>query len=91
MERPSPNGAFVCRAAFTLDGGTGWTSGVSTPTHAAGDASADPSVAADAQGNFYVTWIAFRRAPGGQASDFVLYVAKALAGSLGFASQMAGT
>ncbi len=64
---------------FSRDGGANWT----TPL-AVGDAtgrdSSDPVVAVDGAGNFYVTWIAFRRSGGGQASDFVLYVAKAPAG-----------
>lgn len=64
---------------FSRDGGASWTKPL-----AIGDAtnreSSDPVTAVDAAGNFYVTWIAFRRGGGGQASDFVLYVAKAPAG-----------
>ena len=64
---------------FSRDGGATWTSPLALGD-ASGRESSDPVVAADAQGNFYVTWIAFRRSGGGQASDFVLYVAKAAAG-----------
>ena len=64
---------------FSRDGGATWTAPLAVGD-ASGRESSDPVVAADAQGNFYVTWIAFRRSGGGNASDFVLYVAKAPAG-----------
>jgi hypothetical protein len=73
---------------FSRDGGATWT----TPK-AVGDStgreSSDPVVAADAQGNFYATWIAFRRSGGAQPSDFVLYVAKAAAGQNTFGTPVA--
>ncbi len=65
---------------FSHDGGTVWTK-----PKAVGDAtgreSSDPVIASDTSGNFYVTWIAFQRDNMGNASDFVLYVAKAAAGT----------
>ena len=63
---------------FSRDGGATWTAPLAVGD-AAGRESSDPVVAADAQGNLYVTWIAFRRS-GADATDFVLYVAKAPAG-----------
>jgi len=65
--------------AFTRDGGATWTTPLAVNDPSGRDSS-DPVVAADAMGNFYVTWISFRRGAGGDASDFVLYVAKAPAG-----------
>jgi hypothetical protein len=68
---------------FTHDGGVTWTAPV-VMRDATGRQSSDPVVAADAHGNFYATWIAYRRSPGGASSDFVIYVAKAKAGADAF-------
>jgi hypothetical protein len=73
---------------FSTDSGTTWT-----PVKVVGDStgreSSDPVSAVDAQGNFYVTWIAFVRDNMGNASDFVLYVSKAMAGSKVFSTPVA--
>jgi hypothetical protein len=69
--------------AITRDGGATWTE-PATMGDPNGRESSDPVVAADAQGNFYATWIAFRRDGGGNANDFVLYVAKLGAGASTF-------
>jgi hypothetical protein len=72
---------------FSRDGGATWTTPKATGD-ASGRESSDPVVASDAQGNFYVTWIAFDRG-GGQPSNFVLYVAKAKAGQDTFGTPVA--
>jgi len=78
-----PGGTSEIGYVFSRDGGATWTAplDIGDPV---GRESSDPVVASDAQGNFYVTWIAFRRTGGGGggggAADFVLYVAKAPAG-----------
>jgi hypothetical protein len=82
------NGSSDIGYVFSHDGGATWT----TPA-AVGDASgresSDPVVATDAQGNFYATWIAFQRDMQGNASDFVLYVAKAPVGQDKFSTPVA--
>jgi hypothetical protein len=50
--------------------------------------SGDPVVAVDPDGNFWATWIAFRRS-GADASDFVLYVAKLAKGGAAFGTPVA--
>lgn len=80
----SEAGASDIGYAFSRDDGATWT----TPAFV-GDAngrdSSDPVVTVDAQGNFYVAWISFRRS-GNDAYDFVLYVAKAAKGASAFAT-----
>jgi hypothetical protein len=73
---------------FSRDGGATWTKPKATGD-STGRESSDPVVASDAQGNFYVTWIAFQRNGGAQPSDFVLYVAKAAAGQNTFGTPVA--
>jgi hypothetical protein len=72
----------------STDSGTTWTK-PKVVGDATGRESSDPVIAADPQGNFYVTWIAFHRDGMGNASDFVLYVAKAAAGQKVFATPVA--
>jgi hypothetical protein len=69
--------------AVSKDGGATWTEPARL-ADSSGRESSDPVVAVDPQGNFYTTWISFRRGAGGNASDFVLYVAKLDAGSTTF-------
>ncbi len=77
------NGGSDIGYVFSKDAGTTWTS-VAVVGDATGRESSDPVIAVDATGNFYVTWIAFQRDNMGNASDFVLYVSKAAAGSTTF-------
>ena len=73
------NGSSDIGYVFSRDGGAMWTAPLAIGD-STGRESSDPVVAADAQGNFYVTWIAFRRSGSTDTSDFALYVAKAPAG-----------
>ena len=73
---------------FSRDNGTTWTK-PKLVGDATGRESSDPVIAVDPQGNFYVTWIAFKRDGMGNASDFVLYVSKAAAGASAFATPVA--
>lgn len=80
----APTGGSNIGYTFSSDGGTTW----STPAMLSDPQSresSDPVVAVDAQGNFYVAWIAFLRSGGGDASDFKLYASKATARSKAFA------
>jgi len=83
VDQPGRRGSSNIGYVFSRDGGATWTA-PKTTGDADGRESSDPVVAADPQGNFYVTWISFRRDGGGQPSDFVLYVAKAAAGQSTF-------
>jgi hypothetical protein len=82
------SGASDIGYVFSRDGGATWTAPALTGDDA-GRESSDPVIAVDAQGNFYVTWIAFRRSGAAQPSDFVLYVAKAAAGQSKFGTPVA--
>lgn len=48
---------FICRIAFTTDGGKTWNLGGSTPLQNSGNFCSDPAIAADAQGNFYYAYL----------------------------------
>ena len=48
---------FVCRIAFTRDGGATWNLGGATPLQTSGNFCSDPALAADAQGNFYYAYL----------------------------------
>ncbi len=48
---------FVCRIAFTSDGGVNWDLGGAVPLEASGDFCSDPAVAADSDGNFYYAYL----------------------------------
>ncbi len=46
-----------CSFSFTLDGGQTWKLGGGVPLEASGDTSGDPALAADADGNFYYSYL----------------------------------
>ena len=48
---------FVCRIAFTVDGGATWNLGGSTPLQTSGNFCSDPAIAADGDGNFYYAYL----------------------------------
>src|SRR5712691_11451637 len=48
---------FVCRIAFTADGGTSWTLAGAAPLQVSGDFCSDPALAADASGSFYYAYL----------------------------------
>ncbi|HET7011309.1 MAG TPA: sialidase family protein [Anaerolineales bacterium] len=48
---------FVCRFAFTADGGQTWNLGGAAPLQTSGNFCSDPALAADAQGNFYYAYL----------------------------------
>ncbi len=48
---------FVCRFAFTLDGGKHWTLGGAAPLQVNGNFCSDPALAANAEGNFYYAYL----------------------------------
>ncbi len=61
---------FVCRIAFTADGGTSWTLAGAAPLENSGDFCSDPALAADAGGNFYYAYLDLNF--GAQRSDVVV-------------------
>ncbi len=73
-----------CGFGFTTDGGKSWTSGGKTPLERAGDVCGDPSVAADAQGNFYVSYVEI--APSSPVIEPDVVVAKSTDGGKTFAT-----
>lgn len=48
---------FVCRIAFTSDGGQTWNLGGATPLQSQGNFCSDPALAADGEGNFYYAYL----------------------------------
>ncbi len=48
---------FVCRFAFTIDGGKTWNLGGATPLQLATNFCSDPALGADAKGNFYYAYL----------------------------------
>ncbi len=61
---------FVCRVAFTIDGGSAWKLAGATPLETSGDFCSDPALAADANGNFYYAYLDINF--GSQRSDVVV-------------------
>jgi len=61
---------FVCRIAFTADGGTSWTLAGAAPLQNSGDFCSDPALAADANGSFYYAYLDLNF--GAQRSDVVV-------------------
>jgi hypothetical protein len=68
----------TCRTAVTFDGGATWTLGGIVPRISAGDVCADPSLAADLDGNFYFGYLNY------EGPDFRIAVAKSTDGGLTF-------
>ncbi len=73
---------FVCRVAFTLDGGATWNLGGATPLQNNGNFCSDPALAADADGNFYYAYLDINF--GAQQAD--IDVAKSTDGGQTFAT-----
>ena len=73
---------FVCRVAFTMDGGSTWNLGGATPLENSGDFCSDPAIAADADGDFFYAYLDINF--GAQRSDVV--VAKSTDGGQTFAT-----
>src|SRR6266571_4058670 len=61
-----------CSFVFTTDGGRTWTAGGNAPLQNAGDACADPSITADAQGNFYFAYLELVLSGGLVTADDIL-------------------
>ena len=71
---------FVCRFTSTINGGTSWTLGGSTPLRTSGNFCSDSAIAADANGNFYFAYLDITF--GSQRSD--IDVAKSTDGGMTF-------
>ena len=54
---PQAFGQRACRFMSTMDGGRSWTLGGSVPLERSGDECGDPSIAADARGTFYFSYL----------------------------------
>lgn len=78
-----PSGNSSNGYAFSLDDGASWSApkALDSPSR---QVSSDPVLATDAGNNFFLTWIGFKRAANGGATDMHVYVARALAGSTTF-------
>ncbi|PYT35301.1 MAG: hypothetical protein DMF52_10785 [Acidobacteria bacterium] len=84
FEWPSPFKSVPCRFAFTTDGGVTWSAGGSVPLQTDGDFCADPSIAADATGNFYYAYIDDSPGKGRTAGNTNIQVAKSTDGGRTF-------
>src|SRR3989441_5098791 len=84
FEYPSPLKSVPCRFAFTTDGGVTWSAGGSVPLQTQGDFCADPSIAADATGNFYYAYIDDSPGKGQSVGNTNIQVAKSTDGGRSF-------
>ncbi|MCI0409795.1 MAG: glycoside hydrolase [Acidobacteria bacterium] len=57
MGRVDTTGPSQCFFAYTMNGGNNWNFGGRVPVQKSGNNCFDPSVAADAQGNFYFSYV----------------------------------
>lgn len=73
---------FVCRIAFTSDGGASWSLGGAVPLQTSGNFCSDPALAADSEGNFFYAYLDIRF--GSQRSD--VDVAKSVDGGKTFST-----
>src|SRR5881409_2516742 len=84
FERPTPLKSQPCRFAFTTDGGVTWNAGGSVRLQTDGDFCADPSIAADATGNFYYAYIDDSSGRGRTIGNTNIQVAKSTDGGRSF-------
>lgn len=81
--QPTP-AVRTCGNAFTFDGGRSWTLGNGPAKESSADDCGDPSIAADADGNFYYAFLDGRVSAGGFIDGFDVVVARSTDGGVTF-------